>query len=321
MAALMSCEFSLVIPVFNEAETLPVLMERVTKMLKGLTESYELIFVDDGSCDNSVAVLEAYAAKDPRVKVLQFARNFGHQVAITAGLDYASGDATVVMDSDLQDPPEVIPKLWAKWKEGYDVVFAVRERREGETWFKLATASAFYRLLRRMTEVDIPADAGDFRLLSRGAREAFCQMREKHRFVRGMTGWIGFRQTGVPYKRESRHAGETKYPFRKMFRLAVDAITGFSLKPLKFATYLGLIVSGLSFLYMLFAIYQKLSGQHLEKGWASLIVSIYFLGGVQLLTIGIVGEYVGRIYEESKHRPLYLVRRAVGFDGGTPNRK
>ena len=309
----MSCELSLVIPVFNEAETLPALVDRLTKVLKGLTDSYEIIFVDDGSTDHSISVLEGYRSRDPRVKILQFSRNFGHQVAITAGLDCACGDATVVMDSDLQDPPEVIPQLWAKWKEGYEVVYAVRECREGEGWFKLATAAAFYRVLRSLTDLDVPSDAGDFRLLDRDAREAFCQMRERHRYVRGMSGWIGFRQTGVPYRRESRHAGGTKYPLRKMIKLAFDAITSFTLKPLKFATYLGFSISALSFCYIVYALYRKFTG-HTEIGWTSLIVAIFFLGGVQLLSIGIVGEYVGRIYEESKRRPLYVVRRAEGIE-------
>lgn len=314
----MPCELSIVIPVYNEAETLPALMDRLTKVLNGITSSYEIIFVDDGSTDDSMSILEQYRAKDSRVKILQFSRNFGHQIAITAGLDHASGEATVVMDGDLQDPPEVIPKLWEKWKERYDVVFAVREQREGESWFKLFTARMFYRLLCSISDFEIPNEAGDFRLLSRGAREAFCQMRERHRYVRGMTGWIGYRQTGVPYKRQSRHAGQTKYPFRKMFKLAVDAITGFSLKPLKFATYLGVVVSTMSFLLILYALYGRLIGGDVVRGWASIIVAIFFLGGVQLLTIGIVGEYVGRIYEEIKRRPLYLIRRGEGFEDVQP---
>lgn len=247
------------------------------------------------------------------MKILQFSRNFVHQIAINAGLGYASGDATVVMDSELQDSPEVIPNLWAKCKEGFDIVYAVREHREGETWFKLFTARLFYRLMRSAVEFEIPSEAGDFRLLNRNAREAFGRMRERHRFVRGMTGWIGFRQTGVLYKRESRHAGETKYPFRKMLKLAIDAFTGFALKPLKFVTYLGMATAGLSFLLILYALFGWYRGENLVRGWASLIVAVTFLGGVQLLTIGIVGEYVGRIYEEVKQRPLYFVRRAEGF--------
>jgi glycosyltransferase involved in cell wall biosynthesis len=253
--------------------------------------------------------MDAIHAQDPEhVVILHFARNFGHQIAITAGMDYARGDAVVVIDSDLQDPPEVIPDLVAKWREGYEVVYAVRAEREGETWFKLFTARLFYRIIQALTDVVIPMEAGDFRLLDRNALEALKQMRERHRFVRAMVSWIGFRQIGVPYKRHARTAGETKYPFKKMFRLALDAITGFSIFPLKLAQWFGLGATGLGVLLALVLLILKLGGSLPLVGQGLTASLVLFMGGVQLLGIGILGEYIGRIYDEILNRPLYIVR-------------
>jgi dolichol-phosphate mannosyltransferase len=250
------------------------------------------------------------AREDERVRPVIFARNFGHQIAITAGLDFCRGDAVVIMDADLQDPPEVIPELVAKWREGYEVVHAVRVQREGETAFKKITASIFYRLINRITDVDIPLDTGDFRLLDRKAADTLRSMRERHRFPRGMAAWVGYRQIGVRYKRDARTAGETKYPFRKMLRLAINAITGFSYFPLQIATYLGFFCAGLSALAIPVVIVLRLAGNEAFFGQATTLIAVLFLGGVQLISLGILGEYLGRIYDEAKERPLYIVREA-----------
>jgi dolichol-phosphate mannosyltransferase len=305
---------SVIIPIFNEEQVLEALYQRLTTMAAGLGVSYELVFVNDGSRDHSLELLKLFASTDPKVRVLDFSRNFGHQVAITAGMDYAQGEAVVVIDADLQDPPELIGMMLQKWQEGYDVVYAVREKREGDTLFKRATAALFYRFLKRITNVDIPLDTGDFRLMSRRAIEAMRLFRERNRFVRGLVSWIGFRQTGVRFVRAERYAGETKYPLKKMLRFAVDGIVSFSFIPLQLATFFGFLASGMSFLGILWVIYLKLFTNATITGWASMMVIMLFLGGVQLLTLGIVGEYIGRIYDEVKHRPLYLVQEALGFD-------
>lgn len=309
----MSPAISVVIPVYNEEEILPELHRRLTATLSDLGEPYELVFVNDGSRDRSPAILEDLARTDPRVRVIQFARNFGHQIAITAGMDHAAGQAIVIIDADLQDPPEVIPALVARWREGFEVVYAVRARRQGETWFKLITASLFYRLIRRITSVDIPVDTGDFRLMDRKVVDALKQIRERHRFVRGLVSWVGFRQTGVEYERHERYAGQTKYPVRKMLKFAFDGITSFSFLPLQIATYFGFVAAGLAFLLICWVLFEALIAHHTVPGWSSQMVAILFLGGVQLITIGLIGEYVGRIYDEVKGRPLYLVRDMVGF--------
>ena len=270
--------------------------------------------MNDGSCDQSPELLRAAAEQDPRIKVINFSRNFGHQVAITAGIDYSGGEAVIVMDADLQDPPEILPALVEKWREGFDVVYAVREERAGESIFKRGTAALFYRLLKRLARIEIPADTGDFRLMSRRAVEAFKSLRERHRFIRGMVSWVGFRQTAVHYQRETRYAGSTKYPLRKMLSFAMDGIASFSFAPLHFATYLGFAAAGVSFLYLLYALWIKLFTDQSVTGWASLIVSVLFVGGVQLITLGIIGEYIGRIYDEIKQRPLYIVADTMGFD-------
>lgn len=309
----MSSIISIVLPVFNEEQTLAALHERLTRVMCRMGMVYEVIFVDDGSRDGSVELLKKLRQDDPALNVVKLSRNFGHQTAITCGLDYARGDAVVIMDADLQDPPELIPELIEKWREGYDVVYAVRESREGESLFKRVTATLFYRLIRKLSHVEIPVDTGDFRLLSRRAVEALKSAKERRRFVRGLVSWIGYRQTGVKFTREERVAGESKYPFRKMLKFAIDGITAFSFLPLQMATYFGFVISGLSFLYIIWAILQKLFTDRPVVGWTSVIVAMLFLGGVQLITLGVIGEYIARIYEEVKQRPLYLVDEAIGF--------
>ncbi|KDA53733.1 MAG: glycosyltransferase family 2 protein [Acidobacteriota bacterium] len=307
----MSVELSVVVPVFNEEENLPELYRRLTAVLGTAASSWEILFVDDGSRDRSWEIIRGLAENDPRVRGLRFSRNFGHQMAFAAGLDHARGQAVVIMDADLQDPPELIPQLLAKHREGFEVVYAVRTARHGETFFKRLTAKLFYRLLARITSVQIPLDTGDFRLMGRRAVEAFRRLPERHRFTRGLVAWLGFPQTGVPYERAPRHAGTTKYPLRKMLRFAVDAITSFSHVPLQLATWLGFIVSGFAFFYILVVIALKFAGIS-WPGYTSIMAAILFLGGVQLVMVGLLGEYVGRIYDEVKHRPLYLVAEEAG---------
>ncbi len=304
---------SLVLPVFNEEATIPELYRRLTTVLKSMQECYEIIFVNDGSTDHSLPRLYELATQDRNVKVVNFSRNFGHQIAITAGLDYSRGQAVIIMDADLQHPPEVFPLLLQKWREGYDVVYAVKAERGGEGAFKRGTAALFYQVLRYLSQVDIPANVGDFRLMSRRAVEAMRVLRERQRFVRGLSIWIGFRQTAVSFVQEARYAGETKYPLRKMLKFALDGIASFSFAPLRLATYLGLSAAAVSFCYLLYAVGIKLFTDRSASGWASLIVTILFIGGVQLITLGIIGEYIGRIYEEIKQRPLYIVAETVGF--------
>jgi glycosyltransferase involved in cell wall biosynthesis len=307
--------YSIVAPCFNEEGVLHVLYQRTCQTMDQTGEPWELVLVNDGSHDRTPEIMRELHAADPRVKVVDFARNFGHQIAVTAGLDYARGDAVVIIDADLQDPPEVILKMINRWQEGYEVVYAVRTERKGETWFKEFTAKLFYRLIYRITDVDIPLDTGDFRLMDRKVVETMKQMKERHRFIRGMTSWVGFRQTGVSYVREERFAGETHYPFRKMFKFALDAITGFSYLPLQLATYLGFIIAALSAVAALLVVYARLfMGAAPFYGQATTLVTVLFLGGVQLITLGIIGEYLGRIYDEVKGRPLYLVREALGFE-------
>jgi glycosyltransferase involved in cell wall biosynthesis len=302
---------SVVAPNFNEAQTLPELYRRMCEVLDTIGETWELILVDDGSTDGSTDIIRRLGEKDHRVRPVIFARNFGHQIAVTAGLDYSRGQAVIIIDSDLQDPPEVIADMIAKWREGYEVVYAVRTEREGESWFKLFTASLFYRLIYRITDVDIPMDTGDFRLLDRKVVNVMNKMRERHRFLRGMSVWVGFRQVGVQYKRAARFAGETKYPLKKMMRFASDAITGFSYFPLQVATYMGFISAGLSILAIPIVIILRLFGSHNPLiGQATTLIAVLFLGGVQLISLGILGEYIGRLYDEAKGRPLYIVREA-----------
>lgn len=301
--------FSIVVPIFNEFEVLPELYQRVGDVMDSLGEAWEFVMVDDGSTDGSTQVIWDLAEKDQRIQPVIFARNFGHMIAVTAGLDYSRGKAVVLMDADLQDPPEVIPDLVGRWRDGYDVVYAVRAEREGETRFKKFTAALFYRLINRITDVKIPLDTGDFRLIDRQVVDVLNQMRERHRFPRAMVAWVGFRQIGVPYKRAARKAGETKYPFRKMLKLAINAITSFSYFPLQIATYLGFISAGISALAIPVVIGLRLAGSNAFFGQASTLIAVLFLGGVQLISLGILGEYLGRIYDEAKDRPLYIVRK------------
>ncbi len=298
---------SIVVPVFDEAEVIGAFYQRITQVLEALPGfEHELLFVDDGSSDATPERLAALADGDPRVGVVRFSRNFGHQIAITAGIDRARGDAVVVIDADLQDPPELIPRLVEKWREGFDVVYGVRQPRESEGRAKRLCAAAFYRVLRAVTRIEIPLDAGDFRLMSARAASHLRELREKDRFVRGLVSWLGFRQAGVPYARASRHAGETKYPYGKMLKFAIDGITSFSSAPLKLASWLGYLASLLAFVYLVHVVVQKLTGTTVQ-GWAAIMVAMLFLGGVQLICLGIIGEYIGRIFNEIKPRPMYVV--------------
>ena len=306
----MNITYSIIAPIYNELDNLPELYLRVKEVLDTTDEPWELVLVDDGSTDGSTDVIRELGEKDKRVRPVIFARNFGHQIAITAGWDYARGDAVVIIDADLQDPPEVILEMVKKWKEGYEVVYAVRAEREGESWFKLWTASLFYRIIYRITDVEIPLDAGDFRLMDRKVVDVMKSMRERHRFPRGMSAWVGFKQIGVEYKRMARQAGETKYPFRKMLRLAINAVTGFSYFPLQVATIIGFIAAGIAILAIPVVAYMRMTGSQAFFGQATTLIAVLFLGGVQLISLGILGEYIGRLYDEAKGRPLYIVREA-----------
>jgi len=309
-----AASLSVVVPCYNEAEVIDVTVPRLLAMADSMADlRTELLFVDDGSRDSTLRQLKAWAARDARIKVLSFARNFGHQVAVTAGIDAARGDAVVLIDADLQDPPEVVPEMVAKWREGFDVVYGTRTEREGETVFKRVTAKAFYRLLNRMSDVPIPLDTGDFRLMSRRVVDALKAMPERDRFVRGMVSWVGFRQVALPYRRAERFAGESKYPLRKMLRFATDGLLSFSTKPLQMAISLGALASALAFAGIVYALVIRLATDRWVEGWAALFIATLFLGGVQLITVGILGEYIGRIYHEVKRRPLYVVGETVGL--------
>lgn len=310
----MKITYSIIAPIYNEIDNLPELYRRVKEVMDSNGEPWEFILVDDGSTDGSTEKIHELAEKDNTIRPVIFARNFGHQVAITAGWDYARGDAIVIIDADLQDPPEVILELAKKWKEGYEVVYAVRGEREGESWFKLWTASLFYRLIYRITDVKIPVDTGDFRLMDRKVVDVLKQMKERHRFPRGMSAWVGFKQIGVTYKRAARVAGVTKYPLRKMLKLALNAITGFSYFPLQVATFFGFVSAGISILAIPVVVVMRIAGSGAFFGQATTLIAVLFLGGVQLISLGILGEYVGRLYDEAKGRPLYIVRTAPEND-------
>lgn len=301
-------KYSIVVPVYNEEEVIHETYRRLTEVMRSTKEAYELLFVNDGSKDRTAEIIKEYSEQDPAVVLLDFARNFGHQIAITAGMDYARGEAVVVIDADLQDPPELILEMIEKWKQGFDVVYAKRTKRKGETYFKKQTAAMFYRFLRAMTDIDIPLDTGDFRLLDRKVCNQMNSIQEKNRFVRGLVSWVGFKQIAVEYERDERLAGESKYPLKKMLKLSMDGITSFSYKPLKLASYAGVTLSGIGFIYLLVVMYLKLFTDSTITGWSSLIVIQLFFSGIILIILGMIGEYIGRIYDETKNRPLYIVR-------------
>lgn len=310
----MDVTVSVVVPLYNEQEVILESYRRLKEVMDGTGESYELIFVNDGSRDQTWSMACSLAEKDPVLRLLGFSRNFGHQTAITAGMDAARGGAVVVIDADLQDPPEIIPQMIAKWREGYQVVYGLRTKREGETFFKKATAKVFYRSLNALTDVDLPVDAGDFRLIDRAVCDTLKSMPERNRYVRGLVSWVGFKQTAVEYVRAERFAGSTKYPLRKMLGLAGDALTSFSYKPLKLSILIGSIVSAASFIYMLVIICQKLFTDILVSGWATLACLTLFFNGIILIMMGIIGQYIGRIYDETKGRPLYIIAQRVNFE-------
>lgn len=299
--------FTIIAPIFNELENLPLLYARVREELDKTEQTWELIMVDDGSRDGSTEVIRKLAASDERVRPVIFARNFGHQIAVSAGLDYSRGDAVIIIDSDLQDPPEVIGELIAKWREGYEVVYAVRTEREGETKFKTQTAALFYRMIDRITDVKIPLDTGDFRLMDRKVVNVMVAMREHNRFLRGMSAWTGFRQIGVGYKRKARHAGVTKYPLKKMLRLAMNAVTGFSMWPLQLATRLGAALGVLGLLAIPVVVILHVVVGVRFHGLATLAILMTLLSALILVFLGVIGEYLGRVYDEAKNRPLYIV--------------
>lgn len=311
----MNVRYSIIIPMYNEEEVIAHTYKRLKQVMDNCGDTYELVFVNDGSHDRTMEIMSGLAAADPNVKLIDFSRNFGHQIAITAGMDYAKGDAVVVIDADLQDPPEVILRMIEKWKEGYEVVYAKRLKRHGETLFKKVTAKMFYRLLRSMTSVDIPTDTGDFRLIDRKVCDVLRGLKEKNRYVRGLVSWVGFRQTMVEYVREERFAGETKYPLKKMVRFALDGITSFSYKPLKIATYVGFFLSFFGFLYLILVLFQRLfTDWEIVQGWTSMIGINLVFNGITLMLLGVIGEYIGRIYDEVKERPLYIVRQTDGYN-------
>jgi polyisoprenyl-phosphate glycosyltransferase len=310
---------SIVIPMYYEEEVAQECYDRLKNVMQDNNIRYEFIFVNDGSTDKTLDILTEIADRDSQAKIVNFARNFGHQTAVTAGVDFAAGNAIVIIDADLQDPPEVIPTLISKWKEGYEIVYAKRKKRSGETKFKLLTAKYFYKFLNYMSDIDIPKDTGDFRIIDRKAADVFKSMTERNRFVRGMFSWVGFNQTFIEYERDERFAGETKYPLKKMIKFASDGIIAFSTKPLKLVMTLGFFSVLVSFLVLVYAISIKLFGREVETGWASIMVAITFFSGVQLLGMGIVGEYIARIYDESKNRPIYIVKDTVNIKEASHN--
>ena len=310
--------YSIVVPLYNEEEALTETYKRLKTVMDSLDQPYEVVMVNDGSRDGTALMAREICEKDPSFKLIHFSRNFGHQTAITAGMDHASGDAIVVIDADLQDPPEIIREMIAKWKQGFEVVYGKRVSRKGETFFKRFTARMFYRILNKMTDVRIPTDVGDFRLIDRKVRDALMTIPEHNRYVRGLISWLGFRQTAVEFVREARFAGETKYPLRKMIKLAVDGITSFSYKPLKFSVGIGIFISVFSLLFALAVVILRINNiVEMEPGWASLMVVFLFFSGVILIMLGIIGEYIARIFEEVKGRPLYIISERVGDFGGS----
>ena len=309
---------SVVVPCFNEEEVISTTHRRLVQALESLARiEFELVFVDDGSQDRTLEILRTFQATDRRIRVVAFSRNFGHQVAVTAGLEHTTGDAVVLIDADLQDPPEVIREMVLRWRRGVDVVYGVRAQRQGETAFKLWTAKAFYRAINRVAEIPIPLDTGDFRLMDRAVVDALLNMPERDRFVRGMVAWVGFRQEAVLYARTARFAGQTKYPLRRMIRFAVDGILSFSLAPLRLAIWVGFATAGLATVGLVYAVLMRLLTNIWVPGWTLLFIACSSIGGIQLVFLGVLGEYVGRIYGEVKRRPLYVVRERLGFTSTT----
>ncbi|MBP7166628.1 MAG: glycosyltransferase family 2 protein [Bacteroidia bacterium] len=300
-------ELSIIIPIYNEEGNLNLLYERISKVAASITNDYELIFINDGSRDNSLQMIVSMAVSDQHVRYINFSRNFGHQIAVTAGIDHCSGEAVAIIDADLQDPPELIVELYNKMKEGYQVVYARRRSRSGESFMKKFTAKMFYRILAKITSIKIPVDTGDFRIMHRKIIDVLKQMPEQQKYLRGQIAWAGFKQTYILYDRDERHAGSTGYTYKKMIRFALDGITGFSNLPLKFATIAGFIVSGVTFLVSLYALYARFIAKDYVPGWTSLILAVLFIGGVQLISIGIIGEYMSRMSANVRNRPLYIV--------------
>lgn len=315
----MPVSISIVVPFHNEAENVASLHARLCAVLDAGPDPWELVCVNDGSRDDTLSRLTSLAATDPRVRVIDLSRNFGKEAALTAGLDHARGEAVIPLDADLQDPPEVIPQLIAKWREGFDVVNAVRATREGDGPMKRMTAHGFYRVMNRLSQVDIPADTGDFRLISRPALDALKRLPERRRFMKGLFAWVGFRTAAVTYHRAPRHAGNTTWNYWKLWNFALEGITSFSSAPLRLASYLGFAVSVLAFIYAIVTIFDKLVYGNAVKGYPSLLVAVLFIGGVQLLALGVIGEYLGRLYEESKQRPIYLIRSIL--EGSAPDQQ
>ena len=306
--------YSVVVPVYNEEPALGETYARLAGVMDNIFGRYEIIFVNDGSSDGSRKIIEGFIAYDARIRLINFSRNFGHQPAITAGMDYSRGDAVVIIDADLQDPPEVIPAMIEKWKNGFEVVYGKRTARKGENFFKKATANFYYRLLRSMTSVDIPVDAGDFRLIDRKVADAMKRLNEKNRYVRGLVSWAGFKQTYVEYTRDERFAGETKYPLKKMLALAMNGVASFSYKPLKLATFGGIFFMSAGFIYLIAAVFKKIIHASLHV-WTPPMIMLLLTQGFVLITLGLIGEYIGRIYDEAKNRPIYIVADVVGGDG------
>ena len=306
--------YSVIIPVYNEEEVINESYKRLSAVMKSMKESYELLFVNDGSRDNTARIIAGLIQTDPNVRLINFTRNFGQMPAITAGMEYAKGEAIVIIDADLQDPPEVLPNMAALWREGYDVVYGKRRERSGETIFKKWSASWFYRFINSMVPIELPLDSGEFRLIDRKVCDAVNRLGEKHRYIRGLVSWVGFRQIAYEYDRAERFAGETKYPLKKMLSFAMDAITAFSYKPLKLATSLGLIIAFCSFVYMLVILWQGVFTDTTVTGWATIVTLILFTQGIVLMILGLMGEYIGRIFEEIKDRPVYIVREVLGYD-------
>jgi len=304
--------YSVVIPAYNEEEVITETYKRLSEVMRGMGESYELVFVNDGSRDRTAEIIAGFCACDENVRLVNFSRNFGHMPAISAGMEYARGAAVFIIDADLQDPPEVFPQMAEKWREGYHVVYGQREKREGESWFKKASAKFFYRFLRSMTSVDLPLDTGEFRLIDRKVCDAVNKLPEKNRYIRGLVSWVGFKQTAVPYVRQERFAGKTKYPLRKMLAFAMDAITAFSYKPLKLATTLGFLIALFSFVYLLVIFYQFFFTDTTITGWASTMGILLLTQGIVMMILGLMGEYIGRLYEEIKNRPAYIVQEVIG---------